>query len=748
MRAFAYVKGSEAHYRPGAPEPAPAGRLRRRVHVDLAAATARHTDPLQLHRYNVEPYPPRTFELVLSGRLRPDRAQGHRRRHARAPPVQRGARHVDASDLRAEPYEPARPRGLPRAARRGVGRAGDVRRRSSTGGSSGTRRGSVDVAWRGWTGRSSARPRTRCSAMVIDGEEAASRARCTRHALIRARAAASSRSSRRRTSSEARGARASRSCSRSPNAPTARDLPRAARLDGDRRALRVWAPRRCSRRRPRAGRGRALRRCEDAAAGVAEPRRPRRASTSNWRYVDSPRELPRAAATGAATRSSGRRGTAGSDGRAGRPRRRLEGLLRRAVAAAAGRALIALPAPEQRAALRCSLGFVPTPYTLRTSSGKALARQAGLPTPRPGGSRSATPTSSDDAGSSSSPSRSTRPSGARGDGAEDPRARGAGGRGRRARRPRRRRARCRTNCRVGSFAAPDARAARRALRGRCSRGARRRRPVAVVAHMCPIYAVLAAPLARPLRVPLLLWYTHWARTRTLDAAERVVDGGRLGRPALVPARVGEGRRRSGTASTCAEFPCADARTARRPARSSRSAATRRRRGSRRSCAARSSRSTAGSTCGSSSRPGAERGRARAPRRARAAGRRSSTSSGASGSATPCCAPRCRACSRAREALVNNMRGRRARQGRLRGRGELPAGDRSNPVFDELLDGLDAPLMFERDDPAELAERLEALAALDADARARIGPDAARAGRGATTRSSTGPTRSSRWRRRE
>ena len=27
----------------------------------------RAADPLQLHRYNVEPYPTRTFELVLSG---------------------------------------------------------------------------------------------------------------------------------------------------------------------------------------------------------------------------------------------------------------------------------------------------------------------------------------------------------------------------------------------------------------------------------------------------------------------------------------------------------------------------------------------------------------------------------------------------------------------------------------------------------------------------------------------------------
>ena len=51
--------------------------------------------------------------------------------------------------------------------------------------------------------------------------------------------------------------------------------------------------------------------------------------------------------------------------------------------------------------------------------------------------------------------------------------------------------------------------------------ARRPRPGAVLAHMCPIYAVLAAPLARPLRVPVLLWFTHWRRSRLLSTAERL-----------------------------------------------------------------------------------------------------------------------------------------------------------------------------------------------------------------------------------
>ena len=77
------------------------------------------------------------------------------------------------------------------------------------------------------------------------------------------------------------------------------------------------------------------------------------------------------------------------------------------------------------------------------------------------------------------------------------------------------------NCRVRTF-----RAGHRALRGARFEAALARelpglRGGAVVAHMCPIYAVLAAPLVRPLRVPLVLWFTHWRASDLLKAAERV-----------------------------------------------------------------------------------------------------------------------------------------------------------------------------------------------------------------------------------
>jgi peptidoglycan/xylan/chitin deacetylase (PgdA/CDA1 family) len=66
VRAFSYVKGSEAHYKPVHLS------LVRQAGYDVAftaisGANSPTTDPLQLRRYNIEPYSPRTFELVLAG---------------------------------------------------------------------------------------------------------------------------------------------------------------------------------------------------------------------------------------------------------------------------------------------------------------------------------------------------------------------------------------------------------------------------------------------------------------------------------------------------------------------------------------------------------------------------------------------------------------------------------------------------------------------------------------------------------
>jgi peptidoglycan/xylan/chitin deacetylase (PgdA/CDA1 family) len=66
VHAFSFVKGSEAHYKPVHLS------LVRQAGYDVAftavsGANSPTSDPLQLRRYNVEPYPARTFELVLAG---------------------------------------------------------------------------------------------------------------------------------------------------------------------------------------------------------------------------------------------------------------------------------------------------------------------------------------------------------------------------------------------------------------------------------------------------------------------------------------------------------------------------------------------------------------------------------------------------------------------------------------------------------------------------------------------------------
>jgi glycosyltransferase involved in cell wall biosynthesis len=75
------------------------------------------------------------------------------------------------------------------------------------------------------------------------------------------------------------------------------------------------------------------------------------------------------------------------------------------------------------------------------------------------------------------------------------------------------------NCRVVEYGAGS-----RVRRGRLYAAALerelKRRPAAVLVHMTPLLAVLAAPLARPRSVRVLLWFTHWKRSRTLVLAER------------------------------------------------------------------------------------------------------------------------------------------------------------------------------------------------------------------------------------
>ena len=72
------------------------------------------------------------------------------------------------------------------------------------------------------------------------------------------------------------------------------------------------------------------------------------------------------------------------------------------------------------------------------------------------------------------------------------------------------------------------------------------RPQAVIAHMVALYLVLAAPIARVRRVPLLLWYAHWRVSRTARLADRLsaaamsVDRGSYPIPSAKLREIGHG----------------------------------------------------------------------------------------------------------------------------------------------------------------------------------------------------------------
>jgi glycosyltransferase involved in cell wall biosynthesis len=74
--------------------------------------------------------------------------------------------------------------------------------------------------------------------------------------------------------------------------------------------------------------------------------------------------------------------------------------------------------------------------------------------------------------------------------------------------------------------------------------------------MSPIYAVLAAPLARPRGVGVILWFTHWRRSWLLRAAERActtvlsVEPGSFPLPSRKLRPIGHG-------IDLADFPCVD-----------------------------------------------------------------------------------------------------------------------------------------------------------------------------------------------
>lgn len=77
------------------------------------------------------------------------------------------------------------------------------------------------------------------------------------------------------------------------------------------------------------------------------------------------------------------------------------------------------------------------------------------------------------------------------------------------------------NATVRTFDAPGKLG--RGLRFERALGGSLRGADAVLVHMVPQFAVLAAPAVRARRLPFALWYTHWHASRALGIATRLVD---------------------------------------------------------------------------------------------------------------------------------------------------------------------------------------------------------------------------------
>jgi glycosyltransferase involved in cell wall biosynthesis len=227
---------------------------------------------------------------------------------------------------------------------------------------------------------------------------------------------------------------------------------------------------------------------------------------------------------------------------------------------------------------------------------------------------------------------------------------------------------------------------------------------AVVAHMIPAYVLLAAPLVRPRRIPLLLWYTHWKASAMLRVAERlataIVSVDRRSFP-LDSAKV----RPIGHGIDVNEFNCPDRRG---------------RDGVRALVLGRYSPAKGIETIlrGAAEVEGVEV----EVRGASLNGREEQYRRGLERLGVPLgdAVPRAQVpelFARA-DVLVNNMEAGAPDKVVYEAAAACLPVLASNPVFDELFDGY--PLAFDRASPQSLAERLRWFTALDEDERADIG----------------------------
>ena len=275
------------------------------------------------------------------------------------------------------------------------------------------------------------------------------------------------------------------------------------------------------------------------------------------------------------------------------------------------------------------------------------------------------------------------------------------------------------NCRVRLFAA-GSRLGRglRFEQALAAELASRPRPAAVLAHMCPVYAVLAAPLARPLGVRVMLWYAHWNRSRMLEAAVRassvVVSVDRRSVPIDSPKVVGIGH-----GIELDDFPCVE----RQGARSLRAVALGRYSAAkglgalvRGVALARAAGLDVALTCyGPTISAAEEENRAALEAQVAALGLDAAVRLEG-----PVARPEVPGVLAAADVLLNNMRSGAPDKAVYEACATCCPVLVSNPLFDELLEGIEPPLLFPLDDAEALAERLSLLAALEQSSRAAVG----------------------------
>jgi glycosyltransferase involved in cell wall biosynthesis len=239
---------------------------------------------------------------------------------------------------------------------------------------------------------------------------------------------------------------------------------------------------------------------------------------------------------------------------------------------------------------------------------------------------------------------------------------------------------------------------------------------AVLAHMCPIYAVLAAPLARPRRVPVLLWFAHWHRSALLRVAAalstRVISVDRRSFPLesekVVP--IGHGIDYS---SLPGRPPGAETEGPLRAVVLGRTSPAKGLETIVRAVALVPGIRLV--VYGTSNSDEEERHRTELERLIvdLGLGERAAIRE-------PVPRSEIGAVHAAADVLVNNMRAGAPDKAVYEACGSGLPVLVSNPSFDELFEGIPTPLRFSRDSPEELADRLRTLAALPAVERAAIG----------------------------